>query len=127
MFISREDAEETIKQAIYERKKLKVTYQHRGDGAIVTRTKAPFDIGSTNPRTYHKYRDCAFMFCYEHIDERTGENKPMVHAVNITQIISITESGETFDPNELTDINQRNTNYDYHECGWAVAQDRNWY
>lgn len=127
MFIPRAEAEQIIIEAIRAKKTLKVTYRHTGDGATVTRTKAPFDIGTTNAATYHKYRDCSFMFCFDHRDEATRMPKPMVHAINITRIVSIEDTGNNFDPVELTDVNKRNTGYDYRSCRWAVVQDRNWY
>lgn len=128
MFLSRTEVQRIIENAIRDRKILKVRYQHVGeDQDIVTRTKAPFDIGTTNPKTYERNKNNLYMFCYDHRDEETGLSKPMVHPISILHVISISETGELFNPSELTDIHRRNTGFNYRTWRWAVVPDRNWY
>jgi hypothetical protein len=127
-FLARDIVTERIKDAIISRKVLKVCYQHVStDNEIVERKKAPFDIGTTNPRTYDSNRDNVYLFCYNHIDDKTGQEKEFVHPININHIVSIEETGETFNENELADIHQQNTGYNYRECEFSLLPDRDWF
>lgn len=130
MFLPKQEAIEKITEAILAKKVLLVRYKHVAiDDHVVERRKAPFDIGTTNPKKIEAHKNNAYMFCCDHIDEKTGCKKPIVHSINIEHIISINETGEFFNENELADINFRNTNpsYDYRDCQFAVAPERNWF
>ena len=48
-------------------------------------------------------------------------------AFNINNFISILETGEVFDPIELTNKHRAKTGYDYRNCKFAIAPDRDWY
>ena len=128
MFLSRYEVQRIVEQAIRERKILRITYQHGDkDQQVAARTMAPFDIGTTNLTTYEQNRDNVYMFCFEHVDKKTGLKKPIVHAVNINHVMSASDTGQQFDPVDLTEINKRNTGYDYRRCRWAIVRDRDWY
>jgi hypothetical protein len=117
-----------IEEAILEKKILIVTY-HRVNDTITNRirTKAPFDLGTTNPKYYERNKNNLYMFCYEHVDEKTGYKKPMVHGISALHILDIKDSGKNFDPIELSKIHYNNTNYDYRTCNFALVPNRNWY
>ena len=128
MFLTREEVTKKIEDAITNKKVLLIKYQHVAiDDKIVDRKQAPFDIGTTNPKTYESNKDNVYNFCYDHIDEETGTKKQMVHPINIYHIISIEETGENFDENELADINLENMGYDYRDCEFAILPNRNWF
>lgn len=127
MYMNIDDVKVAIKDAIENRKIVQVKYQHVTDGIIVERKQAPFDIGTTNPKYIESHRDNIYMFCYDHIDSRTGVPKQMVHPIKMSKTISIIETGANFNENELADIHLQNTGYDYRNCTFAFLPNRNWF
>lgn len=130
MYLTKLQVKDIIEKAIYNKTILEITYDHTTDDVRrYSRKMAPFDIGTTNPKTYEWNKDNLYVFCYEHIDEKTGYNKPQVHAISSLRIINVVETEEHFDPFELADINKKSSknNYDYRTCKWAIAPDRGWY
>ena len=127
MFMSVPEVTKIIEESILQREILHVRYQHVKDSEIVDRKMAPFDIGTTNPKTYEQNKDNIYMFCFDHKDEKLNIPKPMVHPIKIYRIVNMKDSGETFDENELADINLRNTGYDYRTCRFALLPDRDWF
>ena len=128
MFLTREEVTKKIKNAIANKKIILVKYQHVSiDDEIVERRQAPFDIGTTNPKTHESNRDNIYNFCYDHIDRKSEIKNQIVHPINIYHIISIEETGENFDEKELANINLENTGYDYRNCEFAILPDRNWF
>lgn len=128
MYLKMTEIKPIIENAILEKKILIVTYHRMND--LFTkrvRTKAPFDLGTTNPKFFERNKNNLYMYCYEHVDEKTNLKKPMVHGISALHIISIEDAGKNFDPIELTRIHYRNTGYDYRTCNFALAQKRNWY
>ena len=127
MFMPRNEVQRVVEQAIRERKVLTIAYQHVAlDGNVVTRRQAPFDIGTTNPKTSFQNRDNLYMFCYDHVDPKTGLHKPMVHAININHVASLSILEEVFNPAELMDIHMRNTGFNYRTWRWAILPNRDW-
>lgn len=128
MFLSQSEVIRIIEDAIINKKILKVKYQHTSsDNEIITSIKAPFDLGTTNTKTYYRNKDNLYMFCFNHIDEKTKQKLPIVHPISSLHIMSIAETGQKFDPIELTDINKANNKYDYRTCKWSLIPNRNWY
>ncbi len=130
MFLTRKQVLDIIEPAIIEKKILRVKYCHKDDLTHPKISlKAPFDLGTSNPAYYERNKNNLYMFCYGHINDKTNMKEPIVHAISAEHIISIEDTGETFKPVELTDINRRNSkgNYDYRKCNWAIAKNRNWY
>lgn len=127
-FIKREEVVEIVEKAITNKETLIITYQHTGgDQDTVTRRKAPFDIGTTNPLKVESNKNNLYAFCYDHLDKEMGLSKPMVHPINIEHIVSIEKDGETFDENELANIHMSNTNYDYRTCEFHLLPERGWF
>ena len=126
MFLNPSIIYDTVVKAIYGRSVLAITYQHTSDGEVVHHKIAPFDIGTTNPRTYEQNKDKIYAYCFDHL-ERNNIPDPKVIAFNMNNFVSIQSSGETFDPIDLTDKNKQKTGYDYRNCNFAVAKGRNWY
>jgi len=106
MFLACTEVLRIIEDAIRHRKILKVTYQHAGDDQdIVTRTKAPFDIGSTNPKTYERNNNNLYTFCFNHKDSKTGLSKPMVHpSVSYVSCLYPTRESSSIRLNSLRSI-----------------------
>jgi len=128
MFLTKEEVMAKIEDAISNRKILKFTYQHISvDNSIVEHLKAPFDLGTTNPKTYESNKDNAYLFCFDHTDEKSGQKNEIVHPISSTHIISIEETGRFFDENELADKHKQNTGYDYRQCKFALLPNRNWF
>ena len=128
MFLQRNEVVQKIEEAIVNRKILSVKYQHVSeDDDIVDRKMAPFDVGTTNPKKVESNKDNVYLFCYDHIDKKNDIKKPIVHAINIKHILSIEETGENFDENELADINLKNIGYDYREYNFVILPDRGWF
>lgn len=132
MYLTRQEVEQIMIEAIINREILMVQYRHVDKtGDIVTRKKAPFDIGSSNPNydIRNRNKDNVYMFCYDHIDKKTNMNKPFVHPINIDRIISIEKTGGIFDENELADINFKNCGFDYraNDFVFALLPNRNWF
>lgn len=127
MFMSVTEVVLIIEAAILNREVLTVRYQHKDDKSVAERKMAPFDIGTTNPKYAEAHKDNAYMFCFDHRDEKTGISKPIVHPIKINLILEIVKTGEHFDENELADINLQNTGYDYRTCNFALLPDRDWF
>ena len=128
MFLSKEDVIKKIEDAIINREILKFTYQHISiNNEIVERYKAPFDIGTTNPKTQESNKDNAYLFCFDHTDDKSGQKNEMVHAISSTHIISIEKTGRYFNENELANKHKENTGYDYRQCKFAILPNRNWF
>jgi hypothetical protein len=120
-----------ITEAIESRSILLIRYQHTGDGEVVDHRIAPFDIGTTNPKTQERNKDnvyaYSYSYSYTHLDSKTNLPSPKVCAFNIDSFIDIRDSGERFDENELARLNQLATNYDYRTCEFNVAKTRRWF
>jgi len=124
--MNRNTVVEIIKEAIIKRKILSITYKHVSDGEIVSHKIAPFDIGTTNPRTFERNKDNVYAYCYDHKDKDEFLD-PKVIAFNINSFLSIKDTGEIFDPVELTDKHRTKTSYDYRNCKFAIVPERDWY
>lgn len=116
-----------VAESIKERHILQVIYRHTSDGERVTHNIAPFDIGSTNPRTRARYEETLWAYSYTHIDDKTSRLDPKVCAFNINNFISIDSTGEKFDENDLARRNHLRTGYDYRGCNFALMPDRDWF
>ena len=127
MFISVPEVTKKIEESILQREILHVRYQHVKNSEIVDRKMAPFDIGTTNPKTYEQNKDNIYMFCFDHRDERLNVIKPRVHPIKIDRVVGVKKTGEHFDENELADIHMQNTGYDYRTCRFALLPDRDWF
>ncbi len=127
MFVSTTDVIEKYKDAIKHRKILRVKYQHKEDEKIVERRKAPMDYGTRNPQTYEINKDNLYMWCYDHVNKKTGEIEPTLHPVKDYLIISMEETGETFNENELVNEIFQKTDWDYRTKGFAFMPDRDWF
>ena len=115
-----------IKDAIVKKKILSITYQHVSDEEIVSHKMAPFDIGTTNPNTIEKNKNNLYAYCYNHKDKNELLD-PKVIVFNINNFISISETGDVFDPIKLTNNHRAKTSYDCRNCKFAIAPDRDWY
>ncbi len=115
-----------IREAIVKKKILSITYQHVSDAEIVSHKIAPFDIGTTNPRTFERNKNNVYAYCYDHKDKNEFPD-PKVIAFNINNFLSIKDTGELFDPVELTDKHKAKTGYDYKSCKFAIVPERDWY
>ena len=116
-----------ITEAIESRSILLIRYQHTSDGEVVDHRVAPFDIGTTNPKTQERNKNNVYAYSYTHLDSKTNLPSPKVCAFNIESFIDIRESGERFDENELARLNHLATNYDYRTCDFNVAKNRGWF
>ena len=127
MFISKEEVKRIFEDAIINRKILKIKYQHISiDNEIVEHDKAPFDLGTTNPKTQESNKDNAYLFCFGHKND-FGREDEKVHPISSRHIISIEDTGRKFDENELAEINLKNTGYNYKQCEFALLPNRNWF
>jgi len=81
-----------VTNAITKRQVLLVTYQHTQDREVVSHRIAPFDIGSTNPRTRDRFRNNLYAYSFTHVDDKTGVPDPKVCAFNIEHFISMAPS-----------------------------------
>ncbi len=115
-----------ILQAIYARQVLQVFYQHTTDKQIVQHKIAPFDIGTSNPKTASRNKDNVYAYCYDHLD-RDGLPDPKVVAFNIDSFLEIRPTSEYFDPTDLARRHLERTGFDYRSYRFAVAQDRDWF
>lgn len=130
MYLTKSQVKSIVEKAIYNKTILEITYDHTTDDIRrFSRNIAPFDLGTSNPKYFERNKDNLYVFCYDHIDEKTNTKKPHVHAISSLHIINLKETDDHFDPVELTDINKKNSkyNYDYRTCKWAIAIDRKWY
>lgn len=125
-FLFKRTVAQLIEKAILNREVLSVTYQHKGDGEIVSHVIAPFDIGTTNPKTRDRFKDNLYAYSYTHLDEAKRSN-PKVCVFNVECFISIEPSGEIFDEVDLAAKNLSATNYDYRSCRFALLPNRNWF
>ncbi len=128
MFISKIEVIETVKKAIQNRTVLFVRYEHTKDAERVEHKIAPFDIGSSNPNPKVKERNSEnlYAYSYTHKDANNFLN-PKVCAFNINYFLEIQETNETFDENELANLNLQVTKYDYRNCNFALLSNRNWF
>ena len=126
-FIAKSTVKLIISDAILNRSILNVKYQHTSDGEIVTHKLAPFDIGSTNPKTRLKNADMLYAYSYTHINEKSNRLDPKVCAFNINNFIFIDVTEESLDEIELAKLNLEKTHYDYRACNFALVPDRNWF
>lgn len=128
MFISKYEATSIIEKAIENRIVLFVSYEHTKDGERVQHKIAPFDIGSSNPNPKVRERNSEnlYAYSYTHRDNNNFPN-PKVCAFNINNFLGIQETNETFDENELADLNLKATKYDYRNCNFALLPNRNWF
>ena len=115
-----------IRETIVKKKILSITYQHVSDAEIVSHKIAPFDIGTTNPRTFERNKNNVYAYCYDHKDKNEFPD-PKVIAFNINNFLSIKDTDELFDPVELTDKHKAKTGYDYKSCKFAIVPERDWY
>lgn len=128
MYLTKDQVKNIIEKAIKNCTILKITYDHTSDNIRrILRKMAPFDLGTSNQKTYERNKDNLYVFCYEHIDKETGMKKPLVHPISSLHIVEIIETEVSFDPLELTKIHLTNGKYDYRSCKWAIAIDRKWY
>ncbi len=118
---------ELVTNAIAKRQVLLVTYQHTQDGEVVSHRIAPFDIGSTNPRTRERFRNNLYAYSFSHVDGKTDLLDPKVCTFDIEHFISMTPSAETFDEDDLAARNMRATGYDYRTCRFALLPGRHWF
>jgi len=116
-----------VTNAITKRQVLLVSYQHTKDGDVVSHRIAPFDIGSTNPRTRERFRNNLYAYSFTHVDGKTGLPDPKVCIFDIEHFMSMTPSSETFDEDDLAARNRRATGYDYRTCRFALRPDRHWF
>lgn len=116
-----------ITDAIADKTILLIEYQHVDDNEIATHRIAPFDIGTTNPKTQTRNADNVYAFSYTHMDKKTNAPDPKVCAFNINHFVRINVTSETFDETDLTRRNLANTRYDYRNCRFAVLPQRDWY
>lgn len=115
-----------IEDAIKGRKILEMVYQHTSDGETVDHEIAPFDIGSTNQQRKKQFAEMLFAYSYTHVDKE-GKKNPKACAFKVPNIISLDDSGRTFDPIQVTDMNKKATGYDYRDCEFAMLPNRDWY
>jgi hypothetical protein len=113
--------------AIRRKKILLVKYLRKQNGEIIVRRQAPVDYGTTDPNTQNMEKDSIFMWCYDHIDEKTGKMNPTFHSVKDYLIVSMEETEATFDENELADKIFQKTGWDYRTRGFAFLPDRKWF
>lgn len=125
--LPRSQVEQLISKAISERQILDVEYCHVDDGELVRHTLAPFDIGSTNPKTQKRYTETLFAYCYTHNNKKTNQRDPRVLSFNINNFANIVSTGEMFDENELANAHKLATRYDYRTCKFALLPNRDWF
>lgn len=125
--MNRNLVQKQVIEAIVSRSILLIRYQHTSDGETVRHKIAPFDIGTTNPKTQNRNKDNVYAYSYTHLDSITNLPSPKVCAFNIDSFIEIEVLDETFDENELAKLNQLATKYDYRACDFNVARNRNWF
>lgn len=127
MFLSRSVIQSIIEEAIYLKKLIEIEYYTKGNPILKKRIKAPFDLGTSNPKYYEKNKNQLYLFCFDHKDEKTGLTKPFVHGHDAFGVLKLKILDECFNPEELRLINIRNAHYDYKLCNWAIAKNRNWF
>ena len=88
---------------------------------------APFDIGSTNPKTAHRVADLLYAYAYTHVDKKTAVPNPRVVSFNINNFLSMEPNGNTFDETELCDLHLQAANYDYRVFNFALLPGRDWF
>lgn len=119
-------AKKIVEDAITNRKILNMVYKHSSDGEIVDHVIAPLDIGTTSPATRKRFENTLFAYSYTHLNKE-GKPDPRQCPFNIAGIIELEDSGKTFNPVQITDLNKRATGYDYRNCEFAVLPNRDWY
>lgn len=126
-FLNKSTVHTLVIQSIQGRKILEVEYQHIKDGEVVFHRIAPFDIGSTNPKTAQRYTDTLWAYSFTHEDKKTGNLAPRVCGFDINSFISIDILEETFDALGLAKLNLAATGYDYRGCSFAIESERDWF
>lgn len=126
-FLSKAQVISIVSEAIENREILLIEYQHTADGEIVNHKIAPFDFGTTNPKTYERNKDNVYAYSYTHIDKKTNRADPKVCPFNVNNFIKMTSTDGTFNENELSRLNQQQTHYDYKTCNFALLPNRNWF
>jgi hypothetical protein len=127
MYLPSNQIIEIVSNAINGRAVLTVLYQHTTDGEVVNHTVAPFDIGSSNPKTAHRFANNLYAFSYTRINDKTHFPDPKVVAFNINNFILMQPNGEIFDESDLCLKNLQTTNYDYRNCRFALLPQRDWF
>ncbi|HCA56436.1 MAG TPA: hypothetical protein DEP46_00480 [Blastocatellia bacterium] len=126
-FLSADDVISVVREAIQDRLVLSVRYQHTDEKEIVEHKIAPFDIGSTNPKTERQTQNNLYAYSYTRISSNTNLPDPRVVAFNINNFLEIKPTGENFDEVELSKKNFNVTGYDYRYCRFALLPNRDWY
>lgn len=126
-FISKSSVFSIVSDAIDKRRILEAEYQHVNDGEIVRHQLAPFDIGSTNPKTRERFAETLFAFAYTHTDKKTNLSDPRVCSFNINNFTKLVSLDETFDESDLARVHKNKTGYDYRHCKFALLPKRDWF
>ncbi len=128
MFISKYEVTRIVEKAIESRTILLVDYEHTKTGEKVQHKIAPFDVGSSNanPKIRERNSENLYAYSYTHRDNDNFPN-PKVCAFNINNFFGLQETDESFDENELSDLNLQVTKYDYRNCNFALLPNRNWF
>ena len=119
-FLSRPSVIALITEAIQERHILSVTYKHVTDNEVVIHQIAPFDIGTTNPKTKAQNSDALWAYSFTHVDKKSNRANPKVCRFDIYSFIKIDLTGERFDESKLAILNLQATKYDYRTCQFAL-------
>lgn len=118
---------EIVSEAIQQRQILQATYQHVDDEEEVRHRLAPFDIGSSNPKTASRFQDNVYAYAYTHRSKESNLLAPRVCAFNIHHFISLFPTGETFDETEVAKLHQQVDRFDYRTYKFALSPGRNWF
>jgi hypothetical protein len=127
VFLPRSKVFDIVSSAIDNRQILAVTYSHTDGTEIVEHELAPFDIGSTNPKTHTQFVDALWAYSYTHLDGKTGRRDPKVCRFDVKRFIAMEPTGVSFDEIELAELNKRATRYDYRECQFCLLPNRDWF
>ena len=127
VYLSKSKVIEIVSTAIKERIVLDVTYEHTDKSEIVIHQIAPFDIGSTNPKTSAQFTDALFAYSFTHIDDKKGSLAPRVCRFDVKNFIRMEFTDDYFNETELTELNLQVTRYDYRNCNFALLPNRDWY
>ena len=116
-----------VSKAIAERNVLKAIYDHTDGSERVEHRLAPFDVGSTNPKTAVRFVDALWAYSFTHINDKTGLLEPKVCRFDVNHFVSLMPAGEKFDELQVTLDNKVVTGYDYRDCKFCLLPDRDWY
>ena len=95
-------------QAIHDKKKVRLTFDSKKDGAAVTRDCAPMDFGPS--RRASEKNDRYHLWNYE------GDTKPHVLLLNPVQVVDMVVLEERFEPSEFVTWNTTTS-------PWSVRRD----